>query len=75
MKKEKSQLIDVLTYLLTHDSLTSIEAFEKWRITRLADVVYKLRKRGFEVSTELKHGENAYGTYSYAVYRMGKEQA
>lgn len=68
--KTKSQINDVLSYLVAHGSLTSLEAFNRWRITRLADVVYKLRKRGFEISTDLQYGKNEYGTYSYAVYKM-----
>lgn len=70
MKKQKSQTKVVLEYLKAHSHLTSIEAFENWHITRLADVVYKLRKRGHDIETITCNGVNDFGAYTYAEYRL-----
>lgn len=39
--------------VLQNKSITSLEAFEKFRATRLADIVYKMRKRGHNITTEM----------------------
>jgi hypothetical protein len=39
--------------VLQNKSITSLEAFEEFRATRLADIVYKMRKRGHNITTEM----------------------
>lgn len=70
MAKVKTQWKDVLEYLQTHDGISSMEAWSKFHITRLADVIFKLRKRGYDIVTEDCTGRNEYGVYNYAVYRL-----
>lgn len=66
--KEKSQLKDVLQYLQMNGSITSMTAFNKFRITRLASCIHRLRKYGYNIETERVFGRNEYGTYDYAKY-------
>lgn len=46
--------------------VTSLEAFEKWRVTRLSSIIYNLKKRGYNITTEIKY-EKGIG---HAVYRL-----
>jgi len=39
--------------VLQNKSITSLEAFEEFHATRLADIVYKMRKRGHNITTEM----------------------
>jgi hypothetical protein len=48
--------------------ITSWEAITKYQATRLADIIFKLRGRGLNISTELV--EN--GSVRYARYRLSK---
>lgn len=66
--KKKTQIGDVLGYLKKHGSITSMEAFEKFHATRLASIIFRLRKHGYDIRTETCNGANQYGTYQYALY-------
>lgn len=68
--KVKSQTKDVLLYMVNNGSITSMTAWGKFRITRLADVIFKLRKRGYDIVTDIKRGVGEYGAYDYAEYRL-----
>lgn len=70
MAKTKTQWQDVLEHLKEHGSITSMEAWSIYHITRLADVIFKLRKRGYNILTEDCTGKNEYGVYTYANYRL-----
>ena len=63
-----SKTVDVLNHLKKRP-ITSWEAITKYRATRLADIIFKLRGRGFNISTELV--EN--GSVRYARYRLHKQ--
>lgn len=64
-KKKKVEL--VYYWLAKGNSITSIEAFDKWRVTRLADIVHELRTRYcLPVMTELVQD----GRTRFARYRM-----
>lgn len=54
--------------VLQDKSITSLEAFEKFRATRLADIVYKMRKRGHNITTEMVEINGI----RFAKYRMIK---
>lgn len=62
-----SKTVDVLNHLKKHP-ITSWEAITKYRATRLADIIFKLRGRGFNISTELVED----GSVRYARYRLSK---
>jgi hypothetical protein len=63
----KTKIQDVYYHLSRGHPLTSLQAFEKWRVTRLADVVHELRTRyGLVIDTELVQA----GSTRYAKYRL-----
>ena len=68
MKKQKTQWKDVLDYLMTHDGISSMEAWELFHITRLSHVIFILRKRGYNIKTVMYMGVNEYGPYQYGMY-------
>lgn len=62
-----SKTVDVLNHLKKRP-ITSWEAITKYQATRLADIIFKLRGRGFNISTELVED----GSVRYARYRLSK---
>ena len=69
-----NQTIAVLNHLKEHDSITSMEAIENYGATRLADIIFRLRKRGYNIRTIDCVGKNRYGhTCNYAKYILEKE--
>ena len=65
----KGQKVRVLQHLKSHGSLTSMEAFEKYGITRLSAVIFELRKLGHDIITYDMEGQNRYGEVTrYAKY-------
>ena len=62
-----SKTVDVLNHLKKRP-ITSWEAITQYRATRLADIIFKLRGRGFNISTELVED----GKVRYARYRLSK---
>lgn len=57
----KSQTSVVLDYLKNHGTLTSMEAFEMFGATRLAGIIYTLRRKGHDIETIDCVGKNRYG--------------
>lgn len=72
MKLQKTQKIEVLHFMQTHKKgITSIQAFERFGITRLADIIYTLRREGFDIETEQLTTKNRYGhVVNYARYSL-----
>ena len=71
MKKQKTQKSEVLKFMQTHKGITSIQAFERFGITRLADIIYKLPQEGFEIESEQLTTKNRYGhVVNYARYSL-----
>lgn len=65
-----TQRSEVLKYLKEHETITSLEAIEYFGATRLADIIYNLRKRGHLIETIDCAGKNWYGGYCvYAKYK------
>lgn len=67
MKKRVSQEDVIARHLDEHGSITSWEAFEKYRITRLSGRIFELRQRGLDIVTDMVYRKD--GT-RYAVYRV-----
>ena len=63
-----SKTMKVLTHLKSGKTITSWQAFERFRATRLADIVFRLRGHGFNIVTEMLED----GKIRYARYRMMK---
>ena len=70
MAKQKTQWKDVLEHLRAYKHITSMEAFTMYHITRLAAVVFRLRKMGYTIITTECVGKNQYGLYRYADYTL-----
>ena len=67
MKDKDSQCKTILKYLQDGNSITQIEASDKFRITRLAARVSDLRRRGYDiVSEEVGKGFGRYVRYHLA---------
>ena len=62
-----SQEIKVLNHIKRYKKISSMQAFSKYNITRLAAVVYNLRAKGYAIKTDIVNKANS----SYAVYSMG----
>ena len=71
MPKRKSKKDMVLIHLQMHGSITSWEAIEKFRATRLSDIVFKLKQDGHNISSAPEYNENT-GT-NYARYTLHRE--
>lgn len=70
----KNQTNEVIEYLRKHKSLTQRVAFKKFGIQRLGSIIFVLRKRGYEIETEMVYGKTRYGTMSpYAIYHFIKD--
>lgn len=55
----------VLNHLRRYGTITSLDAFEKYRITRLAVSIHSLRKKGYTIDTYnvLSSNGRRYGLY------------
>jgi len=70
MPKVKRQEDIVRAHLELNGTITSMEAFERYHITRLAGIIYRLRKT-MDIETITLHGHDQYGVYTqYAEYKL-----
>lgn len=70
-KKNKTQV--ALRHLKEHGTTTSLEAIDKYRATRLSDIIYRLRKQGMHIETIDIPFTDRYGTKSkYGKYVLVK---
>jgi hypothetical protein len=63
----------VLNHLKSHTGITSMEAYSEYKITRLADVVFRLKKDGHKISSLDRTTETQYGPTKFVEYRLVKE--
>ena len=64
----------VKTHLEKYHTITSMEAFQRYKITRISAVIYNLRDSGLKIVTEYETTKNIYGERTtYGVYRLVKE--
>lgn len=69
-EKITNQKQEVLRHIKRYGSITSMEAFEKYGITRLSAIIYILR-REYEIVTIMRTSINRYGNeVNYAEYRL-----
>lgn len=61
-----SQQIQILNHIKRYKKISSMQAFSKYNITRLAAIVYTLRSKGYAIKTDIVNKANS----SYAVYSM-----
>ena len=73
-KTNKSKLCK--DYLIRKGSITSWEAIENFGATRLADIIFRLRKAGYGIKTDTILFTDRYGNQgSYAKYTIEREEA
>ena len=65
--KKLSQEDVIARHLEQKGSITSMEAFEKYKITRLSGRIFDLRAKGMDIVTDMVYGK---GGTKYAVYRV-----
>lgn len=70
MKEHKiTQYERVYRHLQDYGSLTSWEAFMDYGITRLAAIIFLMRKKGWRITTKFVTNKNRYNeTVSFAEY-------
>ena len=61
-KKSKEQKL--IEYFVKRKEITPWTAITRFRLTRLSDIIFRLRNKGWEIETERKGKEN------YAVYKL-----
>ena len=63
----------IIRHLEDFDSITDVEALSDYSVRRLAARICDLRKRGYDISTEMVKGVNRYDEPTrYARYRLNK---
>ena len=67
-EKKINKYEEVKKYLLKRGKITSWEAIQKFRATRLSDIIYKMRKRGYAVGGKWVR----YNRQRYMVYTLEK---
>lgn len=67
MEKKKTQKEMVLEHLQNRGSITPLEALNIYGCFRLADVIYKLKKDGWHIRTEMVE---TLGGKTFAKYRL-----
>lgn len=65
--KKKTQLEKVKEYLIQGNPITPIDALAMFVCFRLSDIIFRLKKEGFQFHTELI--KNKYGNY-FAKYSL-----
>lgn len=63
-----AQREQIKEFLLTHKKISTWEAIQKFRITRLGAHIYELRRRGMNIAAERKRNPKT-GTW-YCEYRI-----
>jgi hypothetical protein len=57
LKVSKTSMVK--KHLLTKKSITSWEAIEKYKVTRLSAIIHKLREAGWKISNKKLSNENS----------------
>lgn len=63
-EKKTNKTTEVLKHLQTYGCITSMEAIENYKATRLSDIIFRLRKRGVKIQTIDIPFVDMYGTKS-----------
>jgi hypothetical protein len=63
----------VYNHLMRYGSITSMEAFNDYKITRLAAIIFKLKKKGMQINSSIV-GSKRFARYSLADERTLQEE-
>lgn len=66
----KNQKDAVMRFFDENDVITSQDAIHRLGITRLANVIYRLKKEGVKIETTYEYVNTMYGKSRYAIYRI-----
>lgn len=62
--RKQTQKDAVLNYMKSGNTITPMEALNKFGCFRLADIIFKLKKDGYEIETAMiKDGDKWYARY------------
>ncbi len=65
----------VLQFMREHRGITSMEAFDRFGITRLSGRIFELRREGYDIETVNEESKNRYGRpVRYARYILHERQ-
>ena len=71
VKNVKTQKSEVLKFMQKYEYITQMIATERFGATRLSDIIFRLRKEGYEIGTRTVTKKNRYGhTTNYAEYYL-----
>lgn len=59
----------VLEYLKANGSITSLQAFEKFKATRLSSIILRLRREGHHIITNMEEDKDSGACYARYVYK------
>lgn len=60
----ESQEKEILNHLQNGKSITQLEALNKFQCFRLSDRIFRLRRKGYSISTEMvREGRKVYANY------------
>lgn len=65
-----SKIEKVRRHLIEHGSITSWECIALYRYTRLSDAIYRLKKRGMNIETEMRYKDGE----RHAIYRLRADE-
>lgn len=68
--QEGSQNYKILKHLLEHGSITTFEAFSKFKITRLSGRIFDLKELGVNIESNIVYKKKKGETVHYAVYTV-----
>jgi hypothetical protein len=64
----------VLNHLQNYGTITSWQAIQQYGATRLSDIIFKLRKQGYNIETKTECTKDRNGnTCQYAKYILNRE--
>ena len=64
MLRDKTKHCGILGHLKRYGNITSMEAFQKYSVTRLSAIIFRLREEGFDIDTKKEHKNNkSFGRY------------
>ena len=65
----------VLKHLLSGKSITSWEAIQEYRVTRLASIIFSLKKKGYPIKTRYFTDHNGVNIAEYWIEVRGAEES
>lgn len=67
---KNTQCNQILDYIKSHGSITSLEAFRLFGCTRLSGRIFDLKKQGYNITSGMETVPTRNGTARVAVYRL-----